>query len=978
MKGWIFRLKNGYLLKSILYLLRYSSIYRFTPYILFCSLIILTFGIWVYFIQLRVEQERTRYEEYTKNIVDRLGDRMYRSKMVLVGAAAIFASTDNVTRDVWDRYNEYRETNTIYPGLSLVSYLPKVASLQLNKHIRSVRQEGFPNYSVHPEVKSDVHYPTTFLFPLNEETEFYFGFDNYSDPSMKEAIDKAQDLGHPFLSRRIVLQLKNASLHKPGFALYVPIYKKKNLMYKDESYLSTAEARREAIQGFVAGAFDIEESVKKIFQDSDLEEKVAFQIYFSKDLTEDNLMYASLNFNPDPTLYKPSLTSSRQIDMDGKEWTILFQTTPLFHSGGIDYYLWLILIGGFITSYIAFLWMKTEQEIVARAKSLSRELSKSLIENEEKYRLIVDHLPVGVSLVDRELKTVLSNQTIANWFPDSNLQERRISYGKDDQDPFEPMVECPVSLSYRDGKLHQIKRRVATTLGDRILRITSIPLVDENGNVLLVNEMIEDITDKKAAEQDRIEKALLDKSNQAKSAFIAHMSHEIRTPLNAILGFTRILLHDPLITGKQLEHVEYISSSGQHLLSLINSILDLSKIDSGLFELEKVSYSLEDLLSELDMMFCNTAKNLGLECIFEVSDDVPQFIYGDRMKLKQVLINLIGNAIKFTGKGWVALRLWVEKSNEDIPSEDTESQFLAIEVEDSGYGIPEEFLNRIFTPFEQSALGKSFGGTGLGLILSKRIVELMGGTIQVTSAEGVGTCVKILIPVTPALSSSENKIQENGIIIGVQSMEKPIKVLVADDRKDNRDLIRAILAPIGFEVVSAVDGQIACALAELYSPDIILMDLSMPVLDGFEATKRIRAMESEVRNIPIIGITAGVLEGEVADLKERGFNDFIHKPFTTEEILHRIGDLLGLEFIYHEDKPFQNFEVIESNSYTQKLLDLPTSLVEELKLAVQSGDMTEFKRLIEELKEKDLVLWEYLYGLADNYSYASLLEILVR
>lgn len=965
------RFRNWSLWRSALSPPRYSSIYRYIPYALFCSLIFLTISIWLYFIHLDSEQKRTRYERATTEIVSRLVDRMHRSKMLIQGAAALFIVTDRVTRDVWDRYNEYRQTEVIFPGLRLVSYLPKVDPRNLNKHIRFVRSEGFPEYTVHPEGRRDIYYPQTFLSSLNPETEFYLGYDDYSDPILKQAMEQAQDLGLPFLSEKIILQFQNSSWNRPGFTLYLPVYSQKKS-------LVTTEERRQAIHGFVAGVFDIQETVKRTLQDSDLEENIAFQIYSGKDLTKNSLLYRSQGFVSDATQYKPSLTSSRLIDIGGRELTIIFQATPLFYSGGMDFYLWFILVGGFITSYIAFLWMKTEEEIIRRADALSKELAKSLIENEERYRLIVDNLPVGVSLVDREFNIVLSNQTVANWFPNMTMQERQISYIVDEHEPHDPTVECPVSLSYKDGKPHQVKRRVVTSLGNRILKITAIPLLDENGNVLLVNEMIEDITDKKLAEQDRIEKALLDQANQAKSAFIAHMSHEIRTPLNAILGFTRILLQDSSMTNQQMEHVESISSSGQHLLSLINSVLDLSKIESGLLELDKVNYSLEELLAELNLMFSNTVKSLGLKYVIEVSEDVPQFIYGDRMKLKQVLINLIGNAVKFTNQGWIALRIWVEKANEDLTTNQDESIYLAIEVEDTGYGISEEFMNRIFSPFEQSALGKSFGGTGLGLILSKRIVELLGGSIQVTSLEGVGTCFKILIPVIAADSSSEVIVPDDGVIIGIKSMEKPIRILVADDRKDNRDLLRAILTPIGFKVAVAVDGQIACALAEFYSPDIILMDLSMPVLDGYEATKQIRSMELEVKNVPIIAVSAGLLDKDVLNLKRIGFTDYIQKPFTAEEILYLIGRVLGLEYTYLEEKPFPVVKLLDGDSYTQKIMDLPSSLVQELKLAVQSGDMAKFKDLILKIKEKDVVLWQYLYTLADTYNYAKLLEVLVR
>ena len=404
-------------------------------------------------------------------------------------------------------------------------------------------------------------------------------------------------------------------------------------------------------------------------------------------------------------------------------------------------------------------------------------------------------------------------------------------------------------------------------------------LEETNRGVVALNRELEDRT-------IAIEKAKLEaeQANKAKSEFLANMSHEIRTPMNAILGFTEIL--ESKITDKTyLRYLSAISSSGKALLNIINDILDLSKIEAGKMELQFVPVNLFSLLNEVVQIFNHKTSEKNISLILDVDPAIPKVVLLDDVRVRQILFNLVGNAVKFTDNGYVRLSVTVEESN---PENQTVN--LLLKVCDTGIGIPEEQIEKIFEAFEQQKnqnLNK-YGGTGLGLTITSRLVKMMGGKISVTSTPGEGSCFIVLLDNIEigSLVETEEKVSESNIS---EIVFEPAKILIADDIPNNREVIMSFLKNFDFDIYAATNGKEAIKMAGKFKPDLILMDLKMPLMDGYEATSTIKSDET-LKNIPIIAFTASATKEEKDKILAAGFDHFLRKPIAqkdlTAELMH--------------------------------------------------------------------------------------------
>ena len=402
-------------------------------------------------------------------------------------------------------------------------------------------------------------------------------------------------------------------------------------------------------------------------------------------------------------------------------------------------------------------------------------------------------------------------------------------------------------------------------------------------------------------------------SARAKSTFIAHMSHELRTPLNGILGFTQILLQDPYLTPKQLDGVRTIQQCGSHLLTLISDILDLAKIEAEKLELQESDWCFADFLQSLIAMIHLKAQNKGLIFNYQPQTSLPTLVRGDEKRLRQVLLNLLSNAVKFTETGSVTFKVGYGEDKGDkgdrgdkreispslIFSNQSPSRKIRFQVEDTGIGISPEKLTDIFVPFQQ-AVGGQFAqeGTGLGLTISQNIVRQMGGEIKVQSTLGQGSVFWFEVDLPARESSSKIKqIDARPRIIGFRGQARPI--LVVDDKAYNRAILVKFLSPLGFEVVEAANGEEGLAKAKQYQPSLILLDLVMPVLDGFETSRRLR-QEPDFKKLAIIATSASTFPQEKIFSAQAGCDAFLPKPVNLEQLLEIIEVHLKLEWIYEQ------------------------------------------------------------------------------
>ncbi|NJM27292.1 MAG: response regulator, partial [Pseudanabaena sp. RU_4_16] len=380
-------------------------------------------------------------------------------------------------------------------------------------------------------------------------------------------------------------------------------------------------------------------------------------------------------------------------------------------------------------------------------------------------------------------------------------------------------------------------------------------------------------------------KEAADTANKAKSEFLANMSHELRTPLNAILGFTQIMRHDALLDPEHQESLDIISHSGDHLLALIDDVLEMSRIEAGRLVLNTNDFDLRSLLENVEKMFSLRAKSQGLELIFEIAQDLPRYTNTDEGKLRQILINILGNAIKFTQTGKVTVRVRLEqgeKHNSPTPiwlSDRSGACTLCFEIEDTGIGIAPEEIEALFDAFVQTTSGRILpGGTGLGLAISRKFVQMMGGDIHVMSVVGQGTLFKFDIQASAATASIPPTQMSNHRVVGLAPDLPQYRILIVDDKYENRQLLVKLLTPIGFEVKEAEHGQAAITMWENWSPHLIWMDMRMPVMDGYEAARQIKAQPKGQATV-IIALTASAFEEERAVVLSTGCNDFLPKPF---------------------------------------------------------------------------------------------------
>ncbi|MCT7984890.1 PAS domain-containing protein [Laspinema sp. A4] len=436
------------------------------------------------------------------------------------------------------------------------------------------------------------------------------------------------------------------------------------------------------------------------------------------------------------------------------------------------------------------------------------------------------------------------------------------------------------------------------------LQGNSTPEKQENGEIIWYGIIFE-ITERKRVELALQEaKKAADAASQAKGEFLSKMSHELRTPLNAILGFTQILNRDNTLKPQQQEYLGIISRAGEHLLSLINDVLEMSKIEAGRISLNETSFDLYRLLNSLEEMFRLKAESKGLQLIFERTSNLPPFIKTDESKLRQVFINLLGNAIKFTEKGGIAVRVTLETQallTEGVAGELV--PYLVCEIEDTGPGISEEELDSLFDPFVQTETGrKSQSGTGLGLPISRQFVQLMGGEITVHSTRGNGTIFKFDIQINPVEAMTEGTEVPRQRVIGLAPNQPTYRILVVEDKWESRLLLKNLLSPLGFEVREAVNGQDGVTMWRSWQPDLIWMDMQMPVMDGYEATRQIKRMTNGPIPV-IIGLTASAFDENRAMVLEAGCDDFASKPFREDVIFQKMAEHLGVRYLYEEILP---------------------------------------------------------------------------
>ena len=525
-----------------------------------------------------------------------------------------------------------------------------------------------------------------------------------------------------------------------------------------------------------------------------------------------------------------------------------------------------------------------------------------------------------------------------------------------------PLIELPVIMVTSHDHTEEIVTALDAGANDYVTKSTDFAVLLARIRNQITTKRLDEVAKRAAREAEA--------ANQAKSSFLANMSHELRTPLNAILGFTQLMRRDLGLTGEHQENLEVIGRSGEHLLALINDVLDMSKIEAGQIELSETDFDLYGLLDSLKGMFHLPARDKGFELVIERAPDLPRYVCADEGKLRQVLINLLNNAIKFTEAGQVTLRV----RTQDAPL----GLRLFFDVEDTGPGIAGPEQAALFDAFVQAAAGqRAQEGTGLGLPISQGYVRLMGGEITVESEVGRGSTFGFDIRIKRGEVAAIQTPQPGRRAVGLEPDQPVYRILVVEDQVESRKLLCKMLEPMDFEIREAVNGQEGLKVWEAWAPHLIWMDMQMPVMDGYEATRRIKAT-AKGQDTVVAALTASAFEENRTQAMLSGCDDFVRKPYREEEIFDVMAKHLGVRFVYEaESRPVPaELEAEKPATLTPEALSiLPVEEIRALYQAALRADQDLISNLLAQIEVEHADLAGVLKTLVHDFRFDEIVRL---
>ncbi len=637
-----------------------------------------------------------------------------------------------------------------------------------------------------------------------------------------------------------------------------------------------------------------------------------------------------------------------------------------------------ILLFGLVSGLTYFVYKTTIQALDERSQEVTahKQTVITLQQSETRFRHMFDLSPQPILIMDADGRIVNANQKFhqITGYNDEELFKHTISelgfYNKDDQVKFVQELQTSHIVDGMEIEFHIKNGTIVTALAHASF------LQLEDGCFILA--MFIDITKRKRMEKElRQAKDDAETANRAKSAFLASMSHELRSPLNGILGYAQLLQADSRLDKTQLQSIDVIYHSGEHLLNMIDGILDLSKIEAGKMKLQLEPLSLRGMIEQIRRMLATKATEKYLDFSWQVDEDVPDHIIADPVRLQQILLNLLSNAIKFTSKGKIECLVKLA-----APLSSFDNALIRFTVNDTGRGIAKKDIKKLFAPFEQiEARRGDAKGTGLGLAISRRLVELMDSRLQVNSQLGDGSTFwfELLVDVTVEMSTSN---QEPHTVIHNVGSPAP-RILIVDDVQLNRDLLADILTPIGFIIEEADSGQKAVEIAPLFQPHLIYMDLRMPQMNGLETTAVLRKLPINPAPI-IIAISASAFNEDKQKSFDAGCDAFFAKPIDVTRLLLQLEQLLGddwdwrYEEINNRKTPVLS-ETKTAVTETKPMIPPPVEITEAIYTAAIIGDIRSVRKQIAELEQMGTIyhpIAAQLTHLAEQYQTQEILDLL--
>ncbi len=884
-----------------------------------------------------------------------LRNKIECSMEVLHSIAQLCADGSDVTAS---RFHDFTaEALSRHPEIQALSWDPCVTLAQRAAYEQRARADGDPGFTftefnsagkLVPAAVRPAYVPIYLLQPLSRNLPA-LGFDLNSDPERRTALQLARETGLPHATGP--LRLVQEPGDQLGFLVLRPVYLRSGLL---------KEVRHLPLAGYVSAVFRIGDLVNDAFGSQAHDGEIS--IY------ERSAQKAIFRLAPvGPPTAPDLLRWTEPLEIAGLHWDIEFW----FPRHEMEWEPWAGLCFGLIITALTTVYIirgarhtaEIECRVMERTAELSNEIAvrkkaeREVREAEQKFRGIFENAIEGIFQTAPDGHYLSANPALARIYGYNSPDELVAALGDIERQLYtEPSRRAEfIRLVQREGSVADFESQVRRKDGQTIwISETARAVRGPDGAVLYYEGTVQDITERKRAHEAleirvkertadlaRANDALVSEiavrkraedaaasASRAKSAFLAHMSHEIRTPLNAILGYAQILRRDRTIQPRQREAIETIASSGNHLFNLIDEVLDLSKIEAGRMELQCADFDLIDLIARMEGMFRHRCEQKRLRLIVEPPATPPRIVQGDEGKLRQVLINLLGNAAKFTDRGEVSLRV----------TRDADLRYT-FEVGDTGIGITAEDQAEIFEPFQQGHSGASKGGTGLGLAISDRYIQLMGGRLQAESKPGSGTRFFFTLPLPESPLQARAQVAAGNCHLRLPASHR-VTALVVDDIKENRAVLAGMLADIGCEILLAENAAAAIQMAADHRPDIIFMDIWMPEMNGIDAARHILRQFPGAR---IVAHSASAFDHEQNRYLDAGFDDFFAKPFRYERICECLENVLEIKLQPEQLAP------AEDALTSPGTFPLPPALAARLRGAAEIHNVTEIRACIEEV-----------------------------
>lgn len=866
--------------------------------------------------------ERT-FDGYAERLQGPIQARSNRHVEMLLSVNRFFDACQTIEAEQFQRF-----TKTAFddrPGRKALAWVPRVRSRDLKEHLEQAEHEyGLPaGYRVRDlsgqpldanearDAERD-YFPIQFIQPFDHRRALW-GLDLSLHPECQRGMQRARETGT--LAATPPLTLGGDGDLPLGTYAFLP-------RYREGRPHDTPADRAENLEGYLVVIVDLATLMRRSLEEARLTEVDAHLIDVSDSRSPQTIF-------PRPGSAPPTDLNSAK-DMDGPHWTTSFEwagrsfhvetkPTATFVAANTSYFPWGMLAAGLaftglLAAYVNSLVSRTRkvqmqvarrtQQLVQANRRLEVEIAERRSATDELRQTtafldsIIENIPIGLFIKDaQELRIERFNK--AGEAITGIAREKML--GKSDYDLF-PQEEADFFVQkdrevLSSGRLVEIPEEVIRTPhGDRILRTKKIPLLDSSGQARHLVGITEDITDRKQAEAElKRAKEAAEAATKAKSEFLANMSHEIRTPLNGIVGMTELAL-DTELTGEQREYLGLVKTSADHLLNVINDILDFSKIEAGKLDLEMVEFDLRETLDDTVATLATRAHKKGLELASYVSEDVPEVLLGDPFRLRQILVNLLGNAIKFTEQGEVVLR--VEKSG--YTGDRVE---LTFSICDTGIGISPEQQLKLFQAFSQAdtSTTRKYGGTGLGLAISSRLVQMLGGVLHIDSQAGKGSTFSFTIP----LSIAASRVSRPGH--GETRELQGLPVLAVDDNATNRRILQEMLTNWDMRPVVVDGGRAALAALEEAQRRaqpfaVVLLDAMMPEMDGFMLAEQINRLPGSSKSI-LMMLSSADLREDSTRCRELGIASYLTKPIRQSTLLDAMMTALGPSLSVQESQP---------------------------------------------------------------------------